>query len=52
MINLFRKGMRIISKDLTQYDQLRVNAENEYHAMCCGVFSPRFSAKIKKCKTD
>ena len=35
-----------------QYEQLRVNAENEYQAMNCGSFNHRFLAEIKRSKAD
>ena len=52
MINFFKKIMQILNSDLSQYEKLRVNAENEYQAMSCGSFNPRFLAKIKRSKTD
>jgi hypothetical protein len=52
MINLLKKGIQIFNGELAQYEQLRVRAENEYQAMCCGAFNPRLLAKIKKSKTD
>ena len=52
MINLLKKGMQIFNRKLAQCEQLDVNAENEYQAMCCGAFNPRFLAKIKKSKAD
>ena len=52
MINLLKKGIQILNGELTQHQQLLVNAENEYQAMSCGAFSPRFLAKIKRSKTD
>lgn len=52
MINLIKKGMQILNGELTRYEQLRVNAENEYQAMSCGAFNPRFLAKIKKNKHE
>jgi hypothetical protein len=47
MINLIEKGMQILREELTRYEQLRVNAENEHQAMSCGAFSPKFLARIK-----
>ena len=47
-MNLIKKGMQILSEELTRYEQLRVNAENEHQAMSCGAFSPRFLARIKR----
>lgn len=52
MINLFKKGMQILNGEFAQYEQLRVSAENEYQAMCCGSFNPRLLAKIKRSKID
>ena len=52
MINLFNKGRQILNGELSPYEQLPVNAENEYLAMCCGSFNPRFLAKIKRSKAD
>ena len=52
MINLLKKGMQIFNSKLSQCEQLHVNAENEYQAMSCGAFNPRFLAKIKKSKAD
>ncbi len=52
MINLLQKGIQILSEELAQYEQLCVNAENEYLAMSCGAFNPRFLAKIKRSKAD
>ena len=50
MINLLKKGIQILNGEIAQYEQLRVSAENEYHAMCCGAFNPRLLAKIKRSK--
>lgn len=52
MINLFDKGMQVLSERLTRYEQLRVNAENEHQAMSCGAFSPRFLTRIKRCNHE
>ncbi len=52
MINLLKKGIQILNGELSQNEQLHVNAENEYQAMSCGAFPPRFLAKIKRCKGD
>ena len=48
MINSITKAMQILSEELTRYEQLRVNAENEHQAMSCGAFSPQFLARIKR----
>ena len=52
MINLLKKVVQIVNQELAQYEQLRVNAENEYLAMSCGAFNPRFLAEIKRSKAD
>lgn len=52
MINLLRKGIQILNGEYAQYEQLRVSAENEYLAMCCGTFNPRLLAKIKRSKAS
>ena len=52
MINLLKKVIQIVNEELAQYEQLRVNAENEYLAMSCGAFNPRFLAEIKRSKAD
>jgi hypothetical protein len=52
MINLLQKAIQILSEELARYEQLRVNAENEYLVMSCGAFNPRFLAKIKRSKVD
>ena len=51
MMNLLESRMQILNKWLARYEQLRINAENENQAMCCGAFNPRFLAKIRKSKT-
>ena len=52
MINLFKKGIQILNEELARYEQLRVNAENEYLAMSCGALSPRFLAMVKRSKAN
>ena len=52
MIKLLIKVIRILNGELAQHEQLRVSAENEYQAMSCGAFNPRFLAKIKRSKAD
>ncbi len=52
MINLLKKGIHIFNGEFSQNERLHVNAENEYLAMRCGAFPPRFLAKIKRCKSD
>jgi len=52
MKNLLKKVMQVLSVELTRYEQLRVNDENEYLVMTCGAFSPRFLAQIKRSKID
>ena len=50
MINFLKKGIQIVNEELAQYEQLRVDAENEYLAMNCGAFNTRLLAKIKRSK--
>ncbi|MFV9615488.1 MAG: hypothetical protein ACNYZG_05995 [Gammaproteobacteria bacterium] len=52
MINLLKKGIQKLNGKLSQYEQLRINDENENQAMSCGALNPRFLAKIKRSKTD
>ena len=52
MINFLKDKIQMLSKKFAQYEQLRVNAENEYQAMSCGSFNPRFLAMIKKSNAD
>jgi len=52
MINLLKSSMQILNEWLARYEQLRVNAENENQAMCCGAFNPRFLAMIKRSKAN
>jgi len=52
MINLLKKGIQKLNGEYAQYEQLLVSAENEYQALCCGAFNPRFLAKIKRSKTS
>lgn len=52
MSNLFKKIIQILNGENAQYEQLRVNAEYEYQAMCCGTFNPRLLAKIKSSKAN
>ncbi len=52
MINLLKKVIQIVNEELAQYEQLRVNAENECLVMSCGAFNLRFLAKIKRSKAD
>ena len=50
MINFIQKRIEKLYGELSRYKKLRVNAENEYLAMSCGAFNPRFLAMIKKSK--
>ena len=52
MISFLKKKIQILNGEHAQHEQSRVNAENEYLAMCCGSFNPRFLAKIKRCKAQ
>lgn len=52
MINFIKKYIEKLFGEFPRYEKLRVNAENEYLAMSCGAFNPRFLAMIKKSKAD
>jgi hypothetical protein len=52
MINLIHKYIEKLFGEPSQYENLRVNAENEYLTMSCGAFNPRFLAMIKKSKVE
>jgi hypothetical protein len=52
MIDLLKNRIQRLNEDLAQQKQLRVKADNEYLAMHCGAFNPRFLALIKRSKTD
>ena len=52
MIDLFKKGMQMLSSKPAQYDRLHTSAENEYLAMFCGACNPRLLAKIKRSNTS
>jgi hypothetical protein len=48
MKNLLKIVKQIFDDEIARYQQVRLNDENEYLAMSCGAFSPRFLAKIKR----
>lgn len=50
MIESLKKKVQMLSVKFAQCEQLRVDAENEYQAMSCGSFNPRFLAKIRRSK--
>ena len=52
MFDLLKKVSQIFNNELTQYEKLQVNVENEYLAMSSGAFNPQFLAKIKRSKAD
>lgn len=52
MFNLFKKLIHIFNGEHAQYEQLRVNAENEYLAMSCGTYNPQLLARIKRSKVN
>ena len=52
MINILKKVTQVFNEEIARNEQLRVNAENEYLAMSCGAFNPRFLAKLKRSKAD
>ena len=50
MIKFLKKRVEKLSEKFAQYEQLRVDAENEDQAMSSGSFNPRFLAKIRRSK--
>ncbi len=52
MIYLMKKRIQMVNDEITRNEQLRVNAENEYHAMSCGAFNPILLARIKRSKPE
>ncbi len=52
MIKFLKKRMQIFNTESSEYEESRINAENEYMAMSCGSFNPQFLAKIKRCKAE
>jgi len=52
VFDFFKKGMRILNNEPDQHQLLSGNAENEYQAMSCGAFNPRFLAMVKRSKAD
>lgn len=52
MMHLVKSGIQMIYELLAQYEQFRINAENEFQAMSSGALNPRFLAKIKKTRVD
>ncbi len=52
VFDFFIKGMRILNNESDQHQLLSGNAENEYQAMSCGAFNPRFLAMVKRSKAD
>jgi len=52
MMNFLKNQILRLNDAFYQYRQLRVNAENEYLAMSCGSFNPRFLAKVKRVKAQ
>ena len=50
MIKFLKKRVEMLSEKFSQYEKLRVDAENEDQAMSCGSFNPRFLAKIRRSK--
>lgn len=52
MINSLKTGLQMINELLAKYEQFRINADNEFQAMSCGTFNPRFLAKIKRSKVE
>ena len=52
MKHLLKSVIQMIYELLDQYQQFRINAENEFQAMSSGALNPRFLAKIKKTRVD
>ena len=52
MMHLVKSAIQMIYELLAQYEQFRINAENEFQAMSSGALNPRFLAKIKKTRVD
>lgn len=52
MMHLVKSAVHMIYELLAQYEQFRINAENEFQAMSSGALNPRFLAKIKKTRVD
>lgn len=52
MINFLKKRVQMLNEKIAQYEQLRIDAENECQAMSCGSFNSRFLAKIRRSKVD
>lgn len=49
MFDYLKKRLQQSREAYSRQVQLRINDENEYLAMSCGTFNPRFLEKIKKC---
>lgn len=52
MINVFRRGIQILSEGFYQHEQLYVNAENECQVINCGAINSQLLAKVKRSKAD
>jgi hypothetical protein len=52
MLNFLKKRIRIFNGEPSKHEQSCANADNEYLAINCGSFNPRFLAKIKRCKAE
>jgi len=50
MITLLKKIKQMVLEELAHYQQLRVNAENEYQVMSCGALNPRLLARVRSSK--
>lgn len=53
MINILKKKIQNLTREFVHFvhrDQLIIHDENEFLAMSCGAFGPRFLAKVKRCK--
>jgi len=52
MINFLKSRIQMLNGEPSQHEQAIVNAENEFLAMSCGSFNPRFLAKIKRSNAE
>ncbi|MBT8130134.1 MAG: hypothetical protein KJP10_09080 [Gammaproteobacteria bacterium] len=52
MMNFLKNRLPLLCGGTSRQEPALVNAENEFLAMSCGSFNPRFLEKIKRCKAD
>jgi hypothetical protein len=51
MTDFIKKIIRLLTEKVYLYENLRINAEHESQAMCCGLFNPELLTKIKRSKS-